>query len=146
VMDGSVPPFVPYDVTAARRLKNQFENLRTFGEVAAWDGEAQEEIDRMRRSLDGLSATEALVAQMEAAATRAHGNKTFLKRTFTTAPEVIAAGEWRKQAAAHGTELSELIEELEAGIDKTPNSPEEQNEMVRELKLVKKERTWQPLS
>ena len=33
------------------------------------------------------------------------------------------------------------MEELEAPIDKTPNSPEEQKEMARELKLVKKDLT-----
>jgi hypothetical protein len=78
-MDGGVPPFVPYDLTAAKRLKNQFDNLRTFGEVAVWDREAQEEIERIRRWLDGLSATEAHVAEVEAAATRAHGNKSQLR-------------------------------------------------------------------
>jgi chromosome segregation ATPase len=137
--DGRVPAFLPYDLSVAKRLQSAFESLRTFGDVATWDRQAQEEIDRMRRTLETLSTTEAQVANVEATAKQAHGEKSFLRRTFTAAPEITAAAKWRKQVEAHRTQLNELMEELEAAIDKTPNSREEQQEMARELKLVKKE-------
>ena len=45
----------------------------------------------------------------------------------------------RRDAAGQRELLVPLVEQLEAAIDKTPNSADEQKEMLRELKLVKKE-------
>jgi hypothetical protein len=46
---------------------------------------------------------------------------------------------WKTRADATRAAINEMRDQLEAAIDKTPNSPEEQREMIADLKVVKKE-------
>jgi len=135
----SIPSLDPYDSTTAKALLAQLDQLNTFADVESWDSRARQEIARIGAYLDRLAAAEAHIAAAEARARELHKTKSFLQRTLTSPAEARAADIWRKDAAARREVLLQLSDQLEAAIDKTPSSRDEQREMIHELKLVKKE-------
>ena len=124
--------------TQAKQLLNSISSLSTFNQVKEWDEKATTHISKIVETVAGIETETDRVKQELQHAQQEHEEKAFLSRLFSGRPErkfnaVIAKHENQKNS------LESLAEELQAKIDFTPNSPEEQTILIKELRQRKKE-------
>jgi chromosome segregation ATPase len=142
-MDQTLPTLPTFDVDSIRSLLTEFNTLTAFADVESWDTRAAQHINQIKDYVQQLASAEAHMSGVEDQAKQAHASKSLFRRAFTSSPEAKAAKMWMQQATALKQALTELLDQLEGSIEKTPNSAEEQREMLRDLKMVKKELTLQ---
>ena len=130
---------IQYDNNNYHALMDEYKTLSTYEAVAGWDQRAQAEVDRIAGVLQELDAE--IVRQLEALeqAKREHAQKSFLKRTFGGRKPEQEIAQFIEQCRQNMTTLGELASNLQEAIDFTPNSPEEQKTLLKELRLRKKE-------
>ena len=135
----SVPSFTPYDSAGAEALLTELPTLTTFEQVADWDRRAALVLEHIQAYLADLDSIERDVNAIERQAVDDHSQRFFLRRLTGPPPAVAAARKWKTEAAAGQEAATLLADRLQAGIDQTPNCRDDQAEMVRALKLAKKE-------
>jgi Mg2+ and Co2+ transporter CorA len=135
----SVPSFAPYDSAAAEALLTELRTLTTFEQVVDWDRRAALVVEHIQAYLADLDSIERNVNAIERQALDEHNQRFFLRRLAGPSPAVASARKWKTQAAAGQEAATVFSDRLQAGIDQTPNSRDDQAEMVRALKLTKKE-------
>lgn len=134
-----VPALAAFDEARARELLRRSDSLSTFDDVNAWDSAAEAEVAKIRAYLAKLDDFERSLGEIEQRARTLRAQRPLLKRVFARAPWKRDARARRNFMKAARLKLPDLVDELQALIDKTPNSREEQQEMLKELRLVKKE-------
>jgi chromosome segregation ATPase len=139
----ALQPIQAFNTASADWLLAQIESLSTFRDVAQWDQIAEQEVQRIEIYLTKLAVHEAKLVQAQRQANEDRRKAPFLKRLFGSR-RLVAALESAIDKATHMRQsLEKFMDALEAAIDKTPNSTEEQREMLKQLCLLKKELTQQ---
>jgi hypothetical protein len=134
-----LPPINHHSPSVAENLLSELDHLRTFSDVATWDLKAERHLAELDAALAAITDAEAQVDAAERVGLEEASQRSFLRRMMGPPAEVRAAREWKARATKERERLTDLSDRLQAAIDKTPNSREEQAEMLRELKLAKKE-------
>src|SRR5687767_4939989 len=129
----ALPPMPSYETASSEVLLVQIGALATFAEVREWDERASQQVAAINKYLSALGAQEAQVESAEERAIAAAGQQSLMRRLLGMGPEVKAARAWRAQSVKTRAALADVADRLQAAIDKTPNSREEQNEMLQDL-------------
>lgn len=122
-----------------KQLSGELDSINNFVLISAWDIKANTLLSDISNELSLIEkAIEESSNQVSSLETR-HSEKPFLKRIFgkwkehrILLPHLKNLNEWRGR-------LDDLADQIQAAIDMTPNSPEEQKLLIKELKLHKKE-------
>ena len=138
-----LPSITPFNVKEAQDLVSEFDGLTTFADVEEWDARASVQLKAIEAYLITLSTAESEVNAAEVRVTEAANQRSVVRRLWGPLPEVKLVQTLKSQMAQIREVLGKLSDQLESAIDKTPNSREEQIEMLRELKLEKKELAFQ---
>lgn len=138
-MTERLPPFPALDQEGPNALLTQLDALRTFAQVAEWDERAAQHVSAIRRYLQQLDALQPQVEAAEQAALASHSQQNIWRRIVGSSPDVKATQVWIAQATSARSAQQAVLDQLQAAMDKTPNTKEEQLEMLQELKLAKKE-------
>jgi len=128
-----------YNRELADGMLEHLGSMTTFAEVEAWDRDASVEVARISAHLEQFDRIESELQTIETQTKAAHAEKSFLGRIFSSPEHAAEIGSIRNKIRTERAGLSELAEGLQAGIDKTPNTKEEQKEMLQHLRLAKKE-------
>lgn len=137
-MAGEETAAIRYDESSYHALMDEYKTLSTYEAVAAWDQRAQAEVDRIAGVLQKLDAETARQLEALKQAKLEHAQKSFLKRTFAGRKPEQEIAQFIEQCRRSMATLEELASHLQEAIDFTPNSPEEQKALLRELRLRKK--------
>lgn len=116
----------------ANRLLQSVDRIDTFAEVAQWDHEASAEVYRIQQHLESLSGVVDSVAASRTAVS-------LFSQPLEALRLSLSLRRARRTLRASQAVLAPLAELLQTAIDKTPNSKGEQKEMLKELRLAKKE-------
>lgn len=125
-------------VTQANQLLKSILSLSTFDKVKEWDEAAIAHVAKIVATVGNIDIELNRLNQEMQSAQQEHKDKPFLNRMFSSSPEQkfkSAIAELENQKIS----LESLSEELQSKIDFTPNSPEEQKILIKELKQHKKE-------
>lgn len=118
--------------TTAETLLASVDSLSTLQEVAAWDASAEKEIRLLGERLAQLSV---LVDRAKSV----WASVSLFKQPIAAISASISLSRAERQRRTEGSALEAIADALQAAIDKTPNNPQEQKDMLHELKLAKKE-------
>jgi hypothetical protein len=122
-----------------QKLFDKYPSLNTFAEVAIWDELAAKEIENLTSTIKTNDITIQFKRQALIQAEQERQQKPAILRIFS------GSGEEKKLKAeieileAQNAHKRNLIEELQSKIDVTPNNPEEQAALLKELNLERKE-------
>jgi len=130
---------IQYDDKNYRALMDEYKTLSTYENVAGWDQRAQAEVDKLAGVLQELEAEIARQSETLEQTKREHAQKSFLKRTFSDRKPEKEIAQFIDQCRQNMTTLEGMASKLQEAIDFTPNSPEEQKTLLKELRLRKKE-------
>jgi chromosome segregation ATPase len=139
MIDIHIPTLHEYDTTIARQLAINIKELRNFDDIVQWDQQAIAEIDSLRNCLKTIEDKQQSTILALEKAKRDHQDKPFLTRLFSSRQEEKRLIAEQSRLANEKLQLEQLIDQFEAAIDFTPNSPEDLKELIKECKLRKKE-------
>lgn len=128
-----------YDHSDLTRLLARFESLRTFEEVAVWDGLAEAEMDRITAFIDGVEQELRSLAARRDELQRAHEAKGFFVRLFASRAPIAQLDERSSNLRAELLRCSATADDLQERIDMTPDNSREQKALLKELRAQKKE-------
>lgn len=137
----NMPVLQYFDCTRAKELIDGLSRLTTFSEVSVWDRDSGAEISRIESHLKRHDELLRQLKTLESAAKREHDSKPFFKRIFSSPAHLEGIEAARTEIEREREELPKLADGLQSGIDQTPNSPEEQKEILQHLRFRKKELT-----
>lgn len=130
---------INYDDENFRKLISDFDALNTFSAVSSWDSEAQMEIDRIIAVVRDLDTEITRQTQTLEILKQSKSEKSFMGRLFSSDKEekelLLLIDEYNQYKVTLGNMASQLQE----SIDFTPNSPEEQKILIKELRQRKRE-------
>jgi hypothetical protein len=130
---------VIYDDKNHQSLMAEYKTLATFEDATAWDQRAQTEVETI---VGAIRIVEAEIVNQSTALEQLkqeHSQKSFLKRSFGTRKDEDEIVQLIEKYRTFQTTLETLASRLQEAIDFTPNSPEEQQAWLKELRLHKKE-------
>lgn len=130
---------IKYDDANYIDLLASIDGLRTFSEVAKWDTAAQEEIAVLERVIETTDRALAQTQRERAEALRAYEEKNAVARLLGGKRDVSAAERMAATLTKHRAHFQEMADNLQSQIDFTPNSPDEQTALLKELHHYKRE-------
>jgi phage-related minor tail protein len=139
MIDFYVPTLTEYNTATARKLAVQIRAIDSFDGIAQWDREAAEELERMRSALASLGQKVHDTSQALEQAQRNHKAKSFFARLFADRSEEKRLSAEQARLTLERQQFEQLVDGLEGAVDFTPNSPEDLKDLLREIRLKKKE-------
>lgn len=122
-----------------QKLFDNYPSLNTFSEVAVWDNLAKKEIENLTTLINSIDMKIRQKTQILEQIKQKRQQKPAILRIFgSSGDEKELKGEIEVLKAQNEHNRS-LIEELQSKIDVTPNNPEEQAALLKELFLERKE-------
>lgn len=112
------------------------DTLSTFEDVARWDSRATQLIDGAGQY---LARFDAYIESVRTKQREARANHSFLARFLLWFVHELKIGGLRASLTRDRAALHVLVDELQAAIDKTPDSRAEKKAMLEDLRLAKKE-------
>lgn len=132
-------PAVPsFDLSRAKGLLGQLDVISSFSEVAAWDRSADQEIRNIAAHEHALESFAQTLDAFEAGCKAAHAKQPLFRWLFTSYEHKPWIREMRKSIQDQQRQLPQLADSLQAAMDKTPNSRDEQRVLLAELKQARK--------
>ena len=123
------------------KLIAQFQNLRTFEEVVDWDARAKQAIETADRFIRNAQAEKAQAQSSLRQLENEHEEKSFFGKILGGKKELNKLEEKIAQIDSLVSKVEFIINNIQSKIDITPNTPEEQTNLLKELFLEKKELT-----
>jgi len=130
---------ISYNDSDYKALMADFKTLSTFAQVTAWDERAGLEVDRIANVIRELTAEGNRQREAIRQIQQDRAAKPLLARAFSGNKEEKAAAKTVEQIERHMAALETLATELQQSIDFSPNSPDEQKALIKELRQRKKE-------
>ena len=130
---------VNYDDGNFRELMAQFRTLSTFAAIESWDRQAQTEVERILSVIRGLEIEIAQQAQTIEQLRQSKSEKSLVGRLLSSRKEEKEITQHIEKYHEYKTTLGKIASQLQESIDFTPNSPEEQKVLLKELRQRKKE-------
>jgi hypothetical protein len=130
---------VAYDDGDYNKLMSELQTISTFAQVKVWDERAQAELLRIIQVIQELDS--AIVWQSLASKERQtiHAEKSFLSRALSSKKDEDEIDALIRKYKGYKETLQSMAKRLQESIDFTPNSAEEQQPLVNELRQRKKE-------
>jgi hypothetical protein len=122
-----------------RALMAELKSLSTFTATADWDARARAELKSIVAAIRQLEADVVRQRQVIEETQKAHAEKSLIGRMFSGNKAEKEASQELELLQKHISTLELLAAELQDTIDMSPNSPEEQKALIKELRLRKKE-------
>lgn len=138
-MDATPGQVVTYNDDHYHALMTELKTISTYDGVTDWDQRATSEVGRIVDLIQGISEQVNRLTQELEQEQRAHGEKSFFGKLSSGRK---GEKEIKAQIERHQnylTKLDGMAAEMQEAIDISPNSAEEQKELVKELRLRKKE-------
>lgn len=135
-LDGPLPG---YNVEGFRSLMHEFKSLSSYLEVNQWDHRASAEVQTIVATLRDIDAAVKVHSRAVASAKQDFEAQSFIKRTFGGRDRENAIAQRLSTLQKRKIDLLRFVAELQGAIDFTPNTPEERETLVKELRLRKKE-------
>jgi vacuolar-type H+-ATPase subunit I/STV1 len=130
---------INYDDGNFREFMAQFRMLSTFAAVESWDRQAQTEVERILGVIRGLDMEMAQQAQTVEQLRQSKSEKSLMGRLLSSGKEEKELTQRIEKYREYKTTLGKMASQLQESIDFTPNSPEEQKVLLKELRQRKKE-------
>jgi len=130
---------VSYDDNNFRELMSEFKTLSTFAAVESWDKRAGNEIERIVGTIQELDMGIAEQTQALESIKEEHSKKSFVGRLFSGGNEEKELTQRIEKYHQYKSTLGKMATQLQESIDFTPNSPDEQKILIKELRQRKKE-------
>jgi len=130
---------ISYDDSNFGKLMSDFKTLSTFSAIASWDSQAQMEIDRTIGVIRDLDIEISRQTQALEKIRQSKSEKSFVGRLFSSDKEEKELLQLIEKYNQYKATLGKMASQLQESIDFTPNSPEEQKILVKELRQRKKE-------
>lgn len=137
-MEGSSKA-ITYDNSNFKKLTAEFKTLGTFSAVATWDSQAQLEIEKLVRAVHDIDAETARLQRTLADLERAKAERSFFEKLFSGNKQEKETNQLIEEYGKLKTAFEGMASLLQESIDFTPNSPEEQTSLIKELRQRKKE-------
>jgi hypothetical protein len=118
---------------------SEFKTLATFSAIESWDSQAQLEIERILGVVRDLDTEISRQTQVLAKIMQSKSEQSFVGRLFSSGKEEKEALRLVEKYNQYKATLGKMALELQESIDFTPNSPEEQKVLLKELRQRKKE-------
>jgi hypothetical protein len=128
-----------YDDNNFHKLMADLKTLSTFDGVTDWDKQAQAEIERAVQAIQYLDNEIAENKKAIDQAKQAKSDKSFLGKLFSDDKEEKESAQKIEKYLGYQKLLNNVAVQLQESIDFTPNSPDEQKNLLKELKQRKKE-------
>lgn len=129
----------PYDLNNFKSLMTEYKSLLTFEQVASWDQHASAEVAIIVSAIQQTDSKRAELSRRLAQAQQERAEENFIARLFKGQKDEKALEQITEKLSEYKTSLEGLASQLQEAIDFTPNSPEEQGTLLKELKARKKE-------
>lgn len=139
MIDIEVPLLKEYDTDNARRIASEIKGLRTFDDIGEWDKQASDEIERIRSAIETIERKVRQVALNLEQAKKTNDAKSFLVRLFSSRNDEKSLRAEQTRLLGEKSQLEELGDRMQAAIDFTPDSPEDLKELLKEIRVRKKE-------
>ncbi|MDO8972164.1 MAG: hypothetical protein Q7U74_15830 [Saprospiraceae bacterium] len=130
---------ISYDDKNFGKLMSDFKALATFSAIASWDSQAQIEIERTLRVIQDLDVETSRQTQVLDNIKQSKSEKSFVGRLFGGNKEEKEALQLVEKYNQYKATLGNMATQLQESIDFTPNTPEEQKILLKELRQRKKE-------
>ncbi len=134
-----LPAFSPPDARIGEALIAHVQSINSFAAVAAWDRDANAYVSHVKSFLAAVPSIEHQISLVEQHANHHHAQRGFFERTFSSHPVAPQIRAMRQQLQAAVATLPAIVEQLEALIDQTPDTPQEKKVLLTDLKALKKE-------
>ena len=122
-----------------KKLTADFKTLSTFSGIATWDSQAQSEIETITRVIQNLTVEISTQTRALDAIKQEKSEKSFVGRLFSGNKAQTEVEKLMGTYEHYKTVLEKMVNQLQESIDFTPNSPDEQKILIKELKQRKKE-------
>lgn len=132
-------PTMHYDIKDFKALMVEYKGLRTFTDVASWDERARVELDEVAKGIRAFEEVSARASRQLAQLVKEREEKDFFSRMFASQKPEKSLAQLIQGYNDYKALLEGMASQLQEAIDFTPNSPEEQASLLKELKLRKKE-------
>jgi chromosome segregation ATPase len=129
---GQIPPEI-------QKLFDKYPTLNTFAEVAIWDDLVNKEIEKLTTSINSNDSVIRQKTQALEQAEQERQRKPAILRIFISHDNEKKFMAEIEELKTRNEQLHNLIEELRSKTDITPNNPEEQAALLKELNLERKE-------
>ncbi len=139
MIDIHVPASREHNTANASQLVTDLANLRSFEEIAEWDKRATVEVENIRATLRAIKSKQQGLFQALEQEKREHEAKSFLVRLFAGRQERMRLLAEQPRLAKEKAQIEGLVDQFEAAIDFTPDSPDDLKELIKECKQRKKE-------
>ena len=126
------------DNIETKELLENINEINTFSGVHEWEGRVQEETERLRSIIRGLDVEIARNTQELENLRYEQSKKMFGKLMGKSSEEKQFLAKLEEFKAAKST-MKSAIDELQDFMDFTPKTPEQKEELLKELRLHKKE-------
>ena len=130
---------VSYDDRNFGKLMSDFKTLATFSAIASWDSQTQLEIERILGVIRDLDNEISRQTQALEKFRQSKSEKSFMGRLFTSDKEEKESLQLVEKYNQYKATLGKMASQLQESIDFTPNTPEEQKTLLKELRQRKKE-------
>jgi hypothetical protein len=138
-MDAKQVRTFSYNENDFKALMAEYKRLSTFGEVESWDRRASAETDRIVSAIRKVDEDNAELSEKLKQAEKERSEKPFFNRLFGSRKVEKYLAQQIENCRNHKAILEALAAQMQEAIDFTPNSPEEQKSLLKELKQRKKE-------
>ena len=122
-----------------RKLMAEFKILSSFTQIAAWDEQAQVEVENIIIVIHALNDEIIKLTVALGKARSDHKEKAFLKRMFNDRKEEKDLTQQLQRCQELIATMEAMASEMQEAIDFSPNSIEEQKTLLKELRQRKKE-------
>ena len=129
----------PHDLNNFKALMNEYKGLLTFEQVASWDQRASAEVEQIANAIREADAKRADASRRLEQTKQERAEQNFIARLFSSQKIEKSLDRLIQQFIEYKTSLEGLAAQLQESIDFTPNSPEEQASLIKELRQRKKE-------
>jgi hypothetical protein len=130
---------ISYDDGNFRKLISDFKTLETFAAIESWDSQAQIEIDRIIGIVRDIDSEIFNQTQILEKIKQSKSEKSFVGRLLSSDKEEKELLQLVEKHNQFKATLEKMASQLQEHIDFTPNSPEEQKVLLKELRQRKKE-------
>lgn len=130
---------IEYDDENYRTLLMKYKSLSTYEEVANWDELARKEVDRIIEVLQKIDSELTQKYELLEQAKNEYSQKSFLQRLVASHKSEAEIATTIARYRSYQVSLEEISAKLQEMIDFTPNTPDEKKDLLKELRLRKKE-------
>lgn len=120
-------------------LMEEFQQLSTYEAVNDWDARAQQEVKVIVQTLKNLDKAIAVETANLEKAKHLFEQQSFFKRVLGNHLQEESVANRLSVLRERKIDLLQFVSKLQSSTDFTPNTPEEKQELVKELKLRKKQ-------